>query len=164
VPDGRGRQVAGCTFSKFEARHALREQFESMRLLYVAATRAEDRLILSGATDELASLSGGKSDSWLKWIWQTLGLQDRSRSDIVSLGDDVSFQLTVSTGEQAVQAAPLESSTEDHLANAESLNEAFPLLRPIPHDTEHAVHRFSVTQLINYQRCPRQYYFDRVLR
>ena len=27
----------------------------------------------------------------------------------------------------------------------------------------HAVHRFSVTQLINYQRCPRQYYFDRVL-
>jgi ATP-dependent helicase/nuclease subunit A len=40
VPDGRGRQVAGCTFSKFEERHALREQFESMRLLYVAATRA----------------------------------------------------------------------------------------------------------------------------
>ena len=27
-----------------------------------------------------------------------------------------------------------------------------------------AIHRFSVTQLINYQRCPRQYYFDRVLR
>jgi RecB family exonuclease len=25
------------------------------------------------------------------------------------------------------------------------------------------MHRFSVTQLINYQRCPRQYYFDRVL-
>jgi hypothetical protein len=25
------------------------------------------------------------------------------------------------------------------------------------------VHRFSVTQLINFQRCPRQYYFDRVL-
>jgi ATP-dependent helicase/nuclease subunit A len=164
VPDGRGRQVAGCTFSKFEARHAFREQFESMRLLYVAATRAEDRLILSGATDELANLSGGKSDSWLKWIWQTLELQDRSRSDIVNLAGDVCFQLTVSTDEQTVQATPVESSTEDTLANAESLNEAFPLLRPIPHDTEHAVHRFSVTQLINYQRCPRQYYFDRVLR
>ena len=164
VPDGRGRQVAGCTFSKFEARHALREQFESMRLLYVAATRAEDRLILSGATDELANLSGGKSDSWLKWIWQTLELQDRSRSDIVNLADDVSFQLTLSSGEQAVQTTPIESSTEDTRANAGSLNEAFPLLRPIPQDTEHAVHRFSVTQLINYQRCPRQYYFDRVLR
>ena len=25
------------------------------------------------------------------------------------------------------------------------------------------MHRFSVTQLINYQRCPRQYYFDRML-
>ena len=40
VPDGRGNLVAGCTFSKFEKRHAWREQFESMRLLYVAATRA----------------------------------------------------------------------------------------------------------------------------
>ncbi|HTG95407.1 MAG TPA: UvrD-helicase domain-containing protein [Pyrinomonadaceae bacterium] len=164
VPDGRGRQVAGCTFSKFEARHALREQFESMRLLYVAATRAEDRLILSGATDELANLSGGKSDSWLKLIWQKLELQDRSRSDIVNLADEVSFQLTVSTGEPAVQTTPIESSIEDARASGESLSEAFPLLRPVPQDTEHAVHRFSVTQLINYQRCPRQYYFDRVLR
>jgi RecB family exonuclease len=100
----------------------------------------------------------------LKLIWQTLELQDRSRSDIVDLADDVSFQLTVSTGEPTVQATPIESSMEDTRAHGESLNEAFPLLRPVPQDTEHAVHRFSVTQLINYQRCPRQYYFDRVLR
>src|SRR5215510_12816310 len=70
VPDGRGNRVAGCTFSVFEKRNAWREQFENMRLLYVAATRAENRLILSGATEELAKLSGSK-DSWLKWIWQT---------------------------------------------------------------------------------------------
>ncbi len=30
-------------------------------------------------------------------------------------------------------------------------------------EVANAIHRFSVTQLINYQRCPRQYYFDRVL-
>jgi hypothetical protein len=35
-----------------------------------------------------------------------------------------------------------------------------------PGDPESAagLHSFSVTQLINYRRCPRQYYFDRVLR
>ena len=53
VPDGRGKLVAGCTFNRFEQRNAWREQFESMRLLYVAATRAQDRLILSGTTKEL---------------------------------------------------------------------------------------------------------------
>jgi ATP-dependent helicase/nuclease subunit A len=165
VPDGRGRQVAGCTFAKFEARHALREQFESMRLLYVAATRAQDRLILSGAIDELTSLGGGKSDSWLKWIWQALELQDRTRSDVINLSDDESFQLTISSDEQIVLQTPTVSGNEDQkLADADSLNEAFPLLRPVPQDNENAVYRFSVTQLINYQRCPRQYYFDRVLR
>ena len=44
------------------------------------------------------------------------------------------------------------------------MNEAFPLLKPLGPQSGNAIHRFSVTQLINYQRCPRQYYFDRVLQ
>src|SRR5439155_3930919 len=48
-------------------------------------------------------------------------------------------------------------------ASADSIAEAFPLLHAIEPERAGAVHRFSVTQLINYQRCPRQYYFDRVL-
>src|SRR6185369_17296758 len=96
---------------------------------------------------------------------QALELQDRTRSDLINLPGDVSFQLTVSSEDQVVRDAQSESTNDDQdLTNADSLAEAFPLLRPIPQDIEHAVHRFSVTQLINYQRCPRQYYFDRVLR
>ena len=52
--------MAGCTFNSFEKRHAWREQFESMRLLYVAATRAQDRLILSGTTKDLDKLETQK--------------------------------------------------------------------------------------------------------
>ncbi len=48
--------------------------------------------------------------------------------------------------------------------SADSLYEAFPLIRPLGPQSGNAIHRFSVTQLINYQRCPRQYYFDRVLQ
>ena len=48
--------------------------------------------------------------------------------------------------------------------SADSLYEAFPLIRPLGPQSGDAIHRFSVTQLINYQRCPRQYYFDRVLQ
>jgi ATP-dependent exoDNAse (exonuclease V) beta subunit len=56
--------------------------------------------------------------------------------------------------------APLQTS----MHSADSLNEAFPLVKPLGPQSGDAIHRFSVTQLINYQRCPRQYYFDRVLQ
>ncbi|HET9526812.1 MAG TPA: UvrD-helicase domain-containing protein, partial [Pyrinomonadaceae bacterium] len=112
VPDGRGNLVAGCTFSSFEKRHAYRELFESMRLLYVAATRAEDRLILSGATDELPALNRA-NDSWLKWIWQALELEGRTQTDVVALANGVQLQLTINLADEPLPQ--LESEPEDVL-------------------------------------------------
>jgi ATP-dependent exoDNAse (exonuclease V) beta subunit len=164
VPDGRGKLVAGCTFNRFEQRHAWREQFESMRLLYVAATRAQDRLILSGTTKELEGLTG-KGDTWLKWIWQSLGLETQTHSSVIDLADDVQIQLSVNLADQPEQPILAEApAAEQSSETADSLAEAFPLLRPIEPERAAGLHRFSVTQLINYRRCPRQYYFDRVLR
>jgi ATP-dependent helicase/nuclease subunit A len=166
VPDGRGKLVSGSTFSHFEQRYAWREQFESMRLLYVAATRAQDRLILSGTTKDLESLGNksGKTDTWLKWIWQSLELQ-ATESGIVTLADDVQLQLSLNIADQPWPPAkePEAALVEGMSENSESLAAAFPLLSPTEPQGDRAVNRFSVTQLINYQRCPRQYYFDRVL-
>jgi len=168
VPDGRGGSpVAGLTFSRFEKRHAWREQFESMRLLYVAATRAEDRLILSGTTKEIDKLSTGRG-TWLHWIWQSLEMPAQTRTGVVDLASDVRLQLTVNIADEPAAAPEQTRPTEDEpveqiAATAESIAEAFPLLGAIEAEHGRAVHRFSVTQLINYQRCPRQYYFDRVL-
>ncbi|HSS19675.1 MAG TPA: UvrD-helicase domain-containing protein [Pyrinomonadaceae bacterium] len=166
VPDGRGNQVAGLTFSSFQKRHEWREQFESMRLLYVAATRAQDRLILSGTTRELDRL-GTRKDTWLGWIWQSLAVPFPPKTGVIDLTDDLQLQVTVNLADEqpaAEQAKSQEEKSLQHIAaSAESIPEAFPLLAPVKADSVHAVHRFSVTQLINYQRCPRQYYFDRVL-
>ena len=172
VPDGRGRLVAGSTFNRFEQRHAWREQFESMRLLYVAATRAQDRLILSGTTKDLDKI-GLKSDTWLNWIWQSLELPVQTRSGIIDLGDDptthVQLQVTLNIADEQLaevqeQTRTLEEAPGTQISeSADSIAEAFPLLGGIDRERDRAVHRFSVTQLINYQRCPRQYYFDRVL-
>ncbi len=171
VPDGRGGSVAGCTFSSFEQRHTWREEFESMRLLYVAATRAEDRLIFSGTTKDLESLNG-KRETWLRWIWQSLGSPAQSGSGVINLVDDVDIQFTLNLAdeiEQSLQGTVAEAghaitdSPERMAETAGSLLEAFPLLQPLVVDQSTAVHRFSVTQLINYRRCPRQYYFDRIL-
>ena len=165
VPDGRGNLVSGCTFSNFEKRHAWREQFESMRLLYVAASRAEDRLILSGVTDEIARLNA-TNESWLRWIWQALEFGDRSASDVVELAPDVQLQLTINLADEAFEEIESETDSEPQTSihSANSLFEAFPLIRPLGQQTGDAIHRFSVTQLINYRRCARQYYFDRVLQ
>ena len=165
VPDGRGSLVAGCTYTSFERRHAWRETFESMRLLYVAASRAEDRLIFSGVTEQLDSLTRG-NDCWLKWIWQSLELGERSASDVVELADDVQLQLTINVGQAFLPVPEDSGSVElDRLESLSySLNEAFPLIQPVERPIGSAIYRFSVTQLINYHRCPRQYYFDRVLQ
>lgn len=164
VPDGRGKLVAGCSFSNFEKRNALREEFESMRLLYVAATRARDRLIFSGTTRDFNSLNT-KSDTWLKWIWQSLGLETRSQSGVIELADGVEILLTLNpTAAPESQPTMMENVEPQVAESAASLREAFPLLNPIAPEDSGAMQRLSVTQLINYQRCPRQYYFDRVLR
>jgi hypothetical protein len=83
---------------------------------------------------------------------------------VVQLDDDVELQLTLNLVDEPTELeAPVEvSHTNRH--SADSLNEAFPLIRPFGQLSSIAIHRFSVTQLINYQRCPRQYYFDRVLQ
>ena len=163
VPDGRGSLVAGCTYTNFEKRHAWREQFESMRLLYVAASRAEDRLIFSGVTEQIDALTRG-NDCWLKWIWQSLELGERTASDVVELADGGQLQLTINLAEEVAEFEP--EISDEPLAAAppvDSLVEAFPLVQPVEPPVGSAIYRFSVTQLINYHRCPRQYYFDRIL-
>src|SRR5262249_53955499 len=57
-------------------------------------------------------------------------------------------------------------AAEDQLATLDLDQPAaswFPLLHPLTPESGRGVRRFSVTQLINYRRCPRQYYFERVL-
>ncbi|PWT91303.1 MAG: hypothetical protein C5B55_08330, partial [Blastocatellia bacterium] len=165
VPDGRGRLVAGTTFTTFEKRQLWREQFETMRLLYVAATRARDRLILSGATDQLSKL-GGKQDSWLKSVWQILGLENASRSGIVDINAQVHVQRTLNLGLPNNITPKADAIVDDksNFAESDSLETIFPLLRSVDPERSRGTHRLSVTQLINYQRCARQYYFERVLQ
>lgn len=158
VPDGRGRLVWGSTFSTFSERSKHRENFESMRLLYVAATRAQERLILSGAAKDLTSLR----NSWLGWVCKAFGVTSKA-TDMVSPADGVDLQVLLNRLDQAPKSAEklYAAVIESDLVPPD--DQRFPLLDSIPSEHTNALHRFSVTQLLNYQRCPRQYYFDRVL-
>ncbi len=169
IPDGRGRTVRGDFFNDLTRRNRWREEFESMRLLYVAATRAEDRLIFSGAVEqkELANLTKTESDKWLAWIWQALELPEHAQSGVVRFAEDAQFQVTVDreSSQRIMPAArQLHAGSESSINSAQSVAEMFPLLRPVVPTPGNGLRRMTVTQLINFQRCPRQYYFERMLR
>jgi ATP-dependent exoDNAse (exonuclease V) beta subunit len=100
----------------------------------------------------------------LKWIWNSLEVV-KTQSGIIDLTEDVQLQLTLNLAEQLepTVALPDEDAEQQALVESDSLSIVFPLLHKLEPQRDRAVYRFSVTQLINYQRCPRQYYFDRVL-
>ena len=159
VHDGRGRLVWGSAFTTLSERAKRREEFESMRLLYVAATRAQDRLILSGAAKDLASLR----NSWLDWLCKTFRIGNDSVTGLVRLQDDVEFRLTLNLLDAGPAAAGQDEVRPVQPDLLLPTDESFPLMGSILSERSATLHRFSITQLLNYRRCPRQYYFDRVL-
>jgi ATP-dependent helicase/nuclease subunit A len=173
IPDGRGQTVRGALFNELRQRNRWREEFESMRLLYVAATRAEDRLIFSGAVaqKDLKNLTKTDREQWLAWIWQALELDEHAQTGLRRFDDDVLIQVAVDRERQPswlagyTAADAVSKATEKETFDPSlPLAELFPLLREVSPEKGQVLRRFSVTQLINFQRCPRQYYFDRMLK
>jgi len=166
IPDGRGYMVRGALYNELRRRNQWREQFESMRLLFVAATRAQDRLILSGAVEHksLPNLTKPESERWLAWIWQALELPENAFSDTLQF-NKARFRVSIhrSGAPPEIKVQDKSDNETESLLNS-SFEELFPLLKPVPVDIGKSLRRFSVTQLINFQRCARQYYFDRMLR
>ncbi len=170
IPDGRGLTVRGALFNELRQRNRWREEFESMRLLYVAATRAKDRLIFSGAVEqkELKNLTKTGREQWLAWIWQALELDEHAQSEMLNF-DNVQIQVTVDRERLGLWSssppAPIATREETQtMGLARPFAELFPLLGEVPAEPDQVLRRFSVTQLINFQRCARQYFFDRMLK
>src|SRR4030095_7910307 len=136
VPDGRGRSVRGALFNELVQRNRWREEFESMRLLYVAATRAEDLLILSGAIDRkgLENLTKTDREQWLARFWRALDLEPHSPSEVLKLTDDVQIQITIDREPQtpfSLSSQPAPSESPGTIDPARALDETFQLLQAI---------------------------------
>lgn len=159
VPDGTGKLAAGSAFAEFTERAKLREEFESMRLLYVAATRAQDRLILSGAVKDLASIRS----SWLAGVCEALAIGKDSADGTLAPVEEVQVRLTLNLLDAARDEVREVGGGHIDESLPAPADELFPLLEPIESQQASGLHRFSVTQLLNYNRCARQYYLDRVL-
>lgn len=85
-------------FQAVDDKRVKREQAELERLLFVACTRAKDRLILVGTTDDEKNLKAneGSWDNWLQLLVRSLSLPtEDTKGKKISLPNDVTVDLTV---------------------------------------------------------------------
>ncbi len=155
-----------------------REAKEEERVLYVALTRAQEHLILSGSFTERS-----KSEP-LKRIAETLGIS----LDSAALPDEITFgeeghklRLSMEKG-PALVAIPLSvrlsSEEREKIIRGEPLplpvivrgeapkqsrsydsKKPLPIAMPIPRQASLKDYIYSVTEIMNCHRCPRLYYF-----
>jgi len=135
-----------------------REHEEDVRLLYVAMTRAEERLILVGAKPKEEGLERCR----IGRILLALGLQD-----LPPEGGSVALEgLDACVTHIAPPPAPEKSAAEEDLTLGIVCGSAeyadAPTLLEAP-ATRHTPGHVSFSALAAHQRCPRQFYLERVL-
>ena len=134
-------------YLRLNAEHRQREMAEHVRLLYVAATRAEDHLVFSG------SLESMKKDSWLV----SLAEFQSERPDLLGLEEPV--ESGISEPELSLPEADLTENLP------EPGPEAGRIVRRVfdrPQVQARTV-TVNVTGLAQYLTCPRRYYLENVL-
>ncbi len=142
-----------------------KDEAEKKRLFYVGATRAEDRLILSGSLYK--SGDNEKPRNKLKWLYEHLGISPDQDSLNLSVkqntysensGNSQSFQLDIPILRQ-LNVTEDADQVSDETALVDFPEHPFRSLKPSDFKTS-----FSLTELTNYTRCPLRYYLENVLQ
>ncbi|MXV73196.1 AAA family ATPase, partial [Candidatus Poribacteria bacterium] len=127
-------------------RSSKKEIAEKKRIFYVGATRAEDRLILSGTLSEK-----DEAQQMLKWLDTHLGICG-GEDDLPSLP----FKLNV--------FRQLEASTSTAEVPDETTPVEFPEDLPSMPEPNGTSSSFTIAELANYARCPLRYQLENVLQ
>ena len=149
------------------------ELYEKIRLLYVAMTRAEDKLILSGYTKNNRKLNFADSKSWLDWLAAYLGKESFDNSEEICFNyDNEDLKLTINIiKDRAFKTEPkltekepnqeIEINNWDSLKQWESISDK---IKPVDIESQEYKAEISVTGLMEYERCPRLYYLRHLKR
>ena len=160
-----GEPVAALGYDRIADELSAAEAAEERRLLYVAATRAEERLILSGGVDTArwpGARPGGPPIAWLAPA--LLGDPAAALADggsVVACGDGaVAARLIAARDLFAADAAPVPRARG---ARRSSALPAEPRVIPAAGRPQPAQRRLSYSSLQDYARCGYRFYLSRVL-
>jgi ATP-dependent helicase/nuclease subunit A len=160
-----------------EALAAIREQAklddeeEEKRVFYVAATRAREHLVLSGATDLEKRPEAKPLDEPMRWIWRALcpelaAMPARGESRVEYEGRAVRVRCEVLRPGAADELLPARdrdpAEPEPDPPGLEAL--AAPALAAVPLPDALPVSRLSYSGLESYARCGYRFYLEKALR
>jgi ATP-dependent helicase/nuclease subunit A len=181
LPDGRfgfrvvnpatGERAAAFGWDEMREAERTAEQAENRRLLYVAMTRAVDRLIVSGAVDP-----GGRRDANapLGWILRRLELDvgeiDGRPAEIERGPARVLVRVDRAGEIEAPRPAGLPAPGEPQLQLFAPVEGGAPReapvlapLAPVPEPPAHTVRRLSYSALALFERCSYRFYAERIV-
>ena len=166
-----GGAVDSTKLADIKARAKRAAEEEERRIFYVAATRAQQHLVLSGATDLGKRPDPGELCEPMRWIWRGFcaGLPEEGASGICCdeyEGRDVVVRWTMCTAATVDEVLPpADRAPVAPVADAQPSFEQ-PLLElglpPAPRAL--AVSRLSYSGLEDYRRCGYRFFLERSLR
>jgi len=146
--DTGGNLVPGMVLQQIKVENETKEREEKVRLLYVAMTRAKDRLILSGTRKDTKKPSA--ATHWLNWLDQclkdsplTVREEIRVKNSAVTKAWETKSSATAELPEE-IKTALLQGAA------------------PLENYGGRAMHRFSASSLQTYETCPRRYYYQHI--
>ena len=144
--DEDGTLIPSEVLKKIREDNAGKEREEKIRLLYVAMTRAKDRLILSGCRKKTKAPSA--ANHWLNWIEQNLKEKyDGVERKDITVNPSVVQNVKILPG----PTADISDDIKDILLRN---------IEPLECYGGRAMNRFSASSLQNYVDCPRRYYYQ----
>ncbi|WP_164491771.1 UvrD-helicase domain-containing protein [Staphylospora marina] len=169
LKDGQGNTVE--RFTSAEERRKRLEREESLRLLYVAMTRAESRLVLSGVRG--GTKKGGKEETWIEGLSASLGADNINPDTGEWMYEEGALPIRWLTGPAPdVSAGSRQETPLDRLAKGEDPFQGITGTEEEPDSPPFFLRRgltpgdlleMSVTEWKEMVNCPRRYYYGRVI-
>ena len=160
-PDDGYRKTEPEIVAHIKNRGSARETAEKKRLFYVGATRAQDRLILSGTLP-----ATGKPQQMLEWLHEHLNIGEEDGSLSLPVALEVFADNRTSVLSFPLQI-PISRALVDIGSTDKTSDEITPVDFPEPLrklESTGTSAAFSVSELANYARCPLRYQLENVLR
>ena len=166
-----GGRMDSATLERIRQEQKLEDEEEERRIFHVAATRAREHLILSGATDFEKLSDPAPLEEPMRWIWPALApdlalMGPRGESEVAWDGRPVRVRCEVlrpDTADDLLGAADRDPARpEPDPPGLEAL--AAPALAAVPVPEALPVSRLSYTGLESYGRCGYRFYLERALR
>ena len=162
-----GGRMDGAQLARIREEQKLEDEEEERRIFYVAATRAQEHLILSGATDLEKRSEPAPLQEPMRWIWPALGPDlATGESELAYEGRAVRVRSEVlrpaSVDELLSESDRDPARPEPEPPGLSAL--AAPALAAVPVPAALPVSQLSYSALEDYKRCGYRFYLDRALR